>query len=106
MRPRIRGWTPEVGQVSSPTRKGIPEYWEVVKRLCDHLQSTGQWEEQRRRQRLSWFWTELREGLVAQLRENGAIAAEIGDLENLVAGGQRTPASAAGQILAKTFLKP
>lgn len=106
MRPRIRGWTPEVGQVSSPTRQGIAEYWEIVKRLCDHLRSTGQWEEQRRSQRLSWFWTELREGLVAQLRENEAIAAEIAELESQVAAGQKTPASAAGQILAKTFLKP
>lgn len=106
MRPRIKGWQPDIGQVSSPSGKGIPEYWAVLERFCDHLRSTGQWEGQRKAQRLSWFWTELREGLVAQLRENETIAAEIGELENLVAGGHRTPASAAGQILAKTFMKP
>ena len=106
LRPRIRGWLPEVGLVSSPTGKGIAEYWTILERFCDHLRTTGLWEGQRQAQRLSWFWTELREGLVAQLRENQAIAAEIGELEKLVAGGRRTPASAAGQILAKTFLKP
>lgn len=106
MRPKFKGWQPEVALVSSPTGKGIVEYWSHVERFCATLQASGQWDEHRRRQGLAWFWTELKEGLVSQLRERAPIAAEIRELEKSVAAGLETPASAAGRILSKAFPKP
>jgi LAO/AO transport system kinase len=106
MRPKFTGWHPGVALVSSPTGSGIPEYWAHVERFCAVLRGSGQWDEHRRLQRLAWFWSELKEGLVAQLRERESVAGEIRDLEKLVAGGQVTPASAAGRILSKAFPKP
>ncbi len=106
MRPKFNGWHPEVGLVSSPSGQGIPDYWAHVERFCANLRGSGQWDEHRRRQRLAWFWTELREGLIAQLRERAAVADEIRDLERKVASGHVTPASAAGRILSKAFAKP
>jgi LAO/AO transport system kinase len=106
MRPRFRGWHPEVALVSSPTGGGIPEYWSHVERFCANLKQTGQWDDHRRLQRLAWFWSELKEGLVSQLCGREALASQIQDLEKMVAEGQVTPVAAAGRILSKAFPKP
>jgi LAO/AO transport system kinase len=105
MRPKFIGWHPEVALVSSPTGTGIPAFWDHVQRFAAHLKATGQWETHRRTQDLAWFWSELREGLVAKLREQQNVAGAIQELEKMVAGGRMTPASAAARILSMAFPK-
>lgn len=106
MKPRFDGWWPHVDLVSSPTAKGIPEYWETVEKFRTRLAQTGQWETHRQEQQTAWFWSELREGMVALLTDSPEISRELALLEKKVAAGTLTPASAAAEILARAFAKP
>ena len=106
MKPRYEGWFPHVELVSSPTGQGISEYWENVEKFHAHLSKTGQWDRHRQGQQTAWFWSELREGMVALLTDSPDISGELKLLEKKVAGGTLTPASAAAEILARAFAKP
>lgn len=105
MHPKFEGWLPEVALVSSPLGKGIPEFWDLVSRFRSTQEKSGQWEVNRRNQQLTWFWSEVREGLVALLTDTPELRNELRRLEKKVAGGDMTPASAAQAILDRAFPK-
>lgn len=105
MTPKFTGWYPEVSLVSSPTGMGIAGFWDLVNRFRQVLEASGQWGAHRQAQQISWFWTEVREGLVAMLTDAPELQAELKKLEKMVAGGAVTPASAAQAILGRAFPK-
>jgi LAO/AO transport system kinase len=105
MKPKFEGWAPEVAMVSSPAGKGIPEYWDLVSRFRTTQETSGQWAASRQHQQVSWFWNEVREGLVGLLTDTPELRTELKRLEKKVAGGAMTPASAAKEILDRAFPK-
>lgn len=105
MTPKFTGWVPEVSLVSSPTGAGISRFWNLVNRFRQLLDATGQWGARRKAQQIAWFWTEMREGLVAKLTDAPELRSELKKLEKMVAGGDVTPASAAHSILSRAFPK-
>ena len=105
LKPRFADWTPEVALVSSPSGKGIREFWTLVGKFREALETSGQWVAHRQAQQLSWFWSEVREGLVAMLTDVPDLRSELKKLEKNVAGGEITPAGAAQVILDRAFPK-
>lgn len=101
MRPKFDAWTADVRLVSSVEGKGIAEVWSDAKAFHDKLEASGAWDRQRKAQRLAWLWTELREGLLAVLREDAALTAELDRLEGAVARGELTPSAAAKAVLTR-----
>ena len=105
MRPKFSDWSADVRLVSSTLGSGIAEVWGDVEAFRKRLQASGAWEKQRRDQRVAWLWSELREGLLAFLTDDPAIAEELPRLEAQVAAGEISPAAAARVLLAHRTAK-
>ncbi|MDZ4739554.1 MAG: methylmalonyl Co-A mutase-associated GTPase MeaB [Alphaproteobacteria bacterium] len=105
MKPKFENWPPAVALVSSTLGTGVSEVWAEVQKFERHLNALQEWDNQRRRQKISWLWNELREGLLGLLTENAEIKAEMTRLEKKVAGGSMAPTVAATAILSRVLGK-
>jgi LAO/AO transport system kinase len=101
LRPKWSHWSPPVRLISSTEGSGIAEVWREVERFRAALTKTGDWERQRRDQRVRWLWSELREGLLASLNSDAGFAKEVVAVEAAVAKGELAPVGAARRLLAK-----
>ena len=101
MRPKFDNWFAAVRMVSSTEGKGIAEVWSDIETFRARLAETGAWERQRRAQSVAWLWTELREGLLAWLKDDKGAARELAKAEAHVAKGEAAPPAAARAILAR-----
>jgi LAO/AO transport system kinase len=101
LRPRWRSWTPEVLTVSSVEGTGIAEVWSTLEAFRDAVADSGELEANRAHQAVSWFWSEVRAGLVDRLRSDPATAAELHELEADVAAGRLAPVAAARRLLTR-----
>ena len=102
MRPKFKDWFADVRLVSSPECKGIEDVWAAIEDFRARLTKSGEWESQRRNQRVAWLYSELREGLLASLTEDEHVQAELSRLETEVAQGQ-TPATTAAKTIIKRW---
>jgi LAO/AO transport system kinase len=94
------GWQAPVLTCSAEQGTGLEEVWGQIRRHHDTLAAAGLLEPKRRRQLIGWTWAMVRDGLLAQLRENRAVRDLAPGLEQQVLDGTLTPALAADQILA------
>jgi LAO/AO transport system kinase len=100
LRPKWRAWTTEVLTCSALEQRGIDEVWQAIERFERSIEASGERAGLRRRQASSWLWTELRDGLVDQLRSDPHVRALLVDLEEQVVAGTITPSRAARTVLA------
>jgi LAO/AO transport system kinase len=99
LRPKYDGLGVETLLVSSPAGQGIAEVWDEVRRIHDHLVSSGALSALRAKQATAWLWDEIRSGLLDRFRSTPGIAAELERCEREVAEGRRTPTEAAQLLL-------
>ncbi len=97
-RPQDPEGFPKVLQVSALTGAGLEEAWREMETLADWRRREGHWAAHRARQARQWFEEELRQGLLARLEAPDA-RARIASLGKDVAGGRKTPAGAAREML-------
>ncbi len=98
MRPKRPGWEVSVLLASSVESAGIDEAWTSIAGAIERLRTDGALDEVRADQAVAWMWSELREEAVA--RTLGAAGVERANaLEEQVRRGERTPASAAAELL-------
>src|SRR5262249_39836414 len=83
-RPALPGWTPSVLLSSAISGKGIPDVWSAVGRYRATLGKGGLLERRRADQARAWMWSEISEALLAQLRDDEALRAELKKLEAAV----------------------
>jgi LAO/AO transport system kinase len=100
LRPKHPGWAAEVVLCSAVEGKGVADVWTAVDALNQRLANSGELDARRSSQAKSWFWSEIRERLLAQLRDDPDRAARIADLERQVVDGAISPAAAAESLLA------
>src|SRR5262249_6194318 len=81
----LPGWTPSVLLSSAISGKGIPDVWSAVGRYRATLGKGGLLERRRADQARAWMWSEISEALLAQLRDDEALRAELKKLEAAVA---------------------
>ena len=100
-RPQDPEGFPKALAVSAAEGAGIETAWAEMQNLAQWRREAGIWEETRATQAAHWFETELREGLVARLREDQTIRAAIETRVRDVAEGKISPDAAAAEILGK-----
>jgi LAO/AO transport system kinase len=103
IRPRIAEWDVPVRPISALAGVGVAEVWDDVARFRARLEADGLWQRRRAEQARAALWSEIGASLIERFRAAPAIGAMLGELEDDVTSGQRTPAAAARQLLA-TFL--
>jgi LAO/AO transport system kinase len=84
---------------SGQTGDGLDDLWN---RIGDHrslMTATGEWEDRRRAQRLSWMWSMVEDRLLDSLRRDPAVLALLGAAEAEVLDGLTTPSAAAERLL-------
>ena len=100
-RPQDPEGFPKALAVSAAEGAGIGTAWAEMQNLAQWRREVGIWEETRATQAAHWFETELRDGLLARLREDKTIRAAIETRVRDVAEGKISPDAAAAEILGK-----
>jgi LAO/AO transport system kinase len=103
LRPAAPGWTPSVLMSSAMTGKGIDEVWTAVGRYRAALAQGGWLQRRRADQARAWMWSEISEALMAELREDEGLRAELKKLEAAVAEGRLAPGAAADRAIGIFF---
>ncbi len=90
---------PKALAVSALQEQGLKAAWEDMQHLTGWRRSEGHFARRRAEQARHWFEAEVREGLLAQLTQEGPVRTRMAELGAEVAAGQTTAAAAATVIL-------
>jgi LAO/AO transport system kinase len=99
LRPKHVGLEPDVVLCSAVTGEGISEVWAAATRVRDVLSADGRLAERRAEQDVAWMWSEVQDELVRRVRERPDADSRLAELEQAVRTGQRSPLSAAAELL-------
>ncbi len=105
LRPREAGWRVPVLPVSALEGTGIDGVWRQILGFRELMTAGDHWAAKRRRQALSWLWSEIGDTLMERFKADPGVRAQLTTLERDVASGRLTPATAADRLLA-AFLAP
>lgn len=105
MRPKSQHWMPKVQLASALQNEGLEDVWAHVTDYRAALGAAGELETLRANQARAWMWTELREGLMAELKGHGEAGELVHGLEEEVSAGGITPTAAARRLLDLLFHK-
>jgi LAO/AO transport system kinase len=98
-RPQDPPGFPKAMCVSAVTGTGLEAAWAEIGALADWRRETGHWRARRAAQARHWFEEEVRQGLLALLRDDPAMRARIARLGDAVAAGTADPAAAAAEVV-------
>jgi LAO/AO transport system kinase len=99
VQPPGASWEPPVLTCSAIERTGLAELWSEIERHRALMTETGERNERRREQKLSWMRTMLQERLLAHFDTDPVFAAARADAEAAVSDGSLTPSVAVDQLL-------
>ena len=99
VQPPGASWEPPVLTCSAIERTGLAELWSEIERHRALMTETGERDERRREQKLSWMRTMLQERLLAHFDTDPVFAAARADAEAAVSDGSLTPSVAVNQLL-------
>ncbi|MBC8195827.1 MAG: methylmalonyl Co-A mutase-associated GTPase MeaB [Acidimicrobiia bacterium] len=97
--PGTSSWTPPVVTCSSITGEGLAGIWDQVAAHREALTESGEWDDNRRTQRLAWMWSTLEDRLLNAVRDDPAVLEILPELEAGVLDGVITPSVAADTLL-------
>lgn len=95
--PASASWKPPVITVSSREGRGLDELWANVARHREALAATGEFEEKRREQDVSWMHAMIEERMRQLVLSHEAAVAKIAELERGVRAGILPPSVAADE---------
>ena len=98
-RPQDPPGFPKALMVSAMAETGLTEAWAEMETLIAWRRETGHWARRRAEQARHWFREELHHGLLARLTADPALVSLQARLSQAVATGDRTPESAAREVL-------
>ena len=99
VQPPGASWEPPVLTCSAIEGAGLDDLWAEVERHRALMAETGERDERRRAQKLSWMRTMLQERLLAHYDTDPAFAAARATAEAAVSDGSLTPSVAVDQLL-------
>lgn len=91
---------PKAMMVSALTGEGIAEAWSEMQALVEWRRRSGHFDARRAAQARRWFESEVQRGLLARLSASDAARERMDALGEAVARGERSPSSAAAEMLA------
>jgi LAO/AO transport system kinase len=92
-------WFPPVVTVSGRDNRGIDVLWAKILEHREKMTATGEFQSRRRAQAVSWMRDMLDDRLMAALKANAAVAAELGSIEEAVSAGTLLPTLAVDRIM-------
>ncbi len=99
IRPRHPDWRPDVLLASSLRNEGMDAIWQIVGAYREALAGPDGIATRRARQATAWMWDEIREGLLAVLKDHAEVRAALAEYEDAVTRGEMTPEGAARRVL-------
>jgi len=99
MRPISTNWKPRVLKISSRTKDGLPELWDVMQEFHKKMIQTGELFETRRKQQRIWMWSHITQHIIQIFRNDPRVKIHIKEMERQVESGLVTPGQAAETLL-------
>jgi LAO/AO transport system kinase len=99
-RPQDPQGFPKALCVSAQAGDGLAGAWDEITALADWRQAESHWRARRAAQARHWFEQEVREALLARLRDHPQARDHMAELSDAVAEGRANPAAAAAEVLA------
>jgi LAO/AO transport system kinase len=93
-------WFPPVVTVSGLDNRGLKELWAKVLEHREKMMATGEFQSRRQAQAVSWMRDMLEGRLMAALKANPKVAAELPTIESSVRNGTLLPTLAVERIMA------
>lgn len=98
-RPQDPEGFPKALPVSAMEENGLEKAWEEMTALAEWRRANGHFDQRRAEQARHWFEAEVREGLLARLRQDPEIRAKMRELGDAVASGESAASAAAAVML-------
>lgn len=92
-------WIPKVELCSALENIGIEEAWKIIESYVVKTQTTGYFEENRKRQTKDWFYKFLNHQILASFYEGNGISEQLNQLEQQVLNGELSPFEASRIVL-------
>ena len=99
LRPATQGWKTKAYTCSAYTGEGISEIWDVMMEYCEQMRKTGQLEERRQQQNLTWVKEMADDYFRNMLYKNPSIAGPREAIEQKVLSGEMAPTKALTEIV-------
>ena len=93
-------WHPKVLRVSALTGNGVETLWQAVCEFKISQNTTGEWQNRRQKQSLTWMQELIQSGLKRHFQQNAKVASLLPQLEQDVLEGRIAASTAARQLLA------
>jgi LAO/AO transport system kinase len=97
--PQSATWSPPVITISGISNLGLDDLWAKVMQHRDLTTATGEFEERRQRQAVSWMRDMLEARLMAALKANPDVARELPAIEADVRAGKLLPTLAVERVM-------
>jgi LAO/AO transport system kinase len=92
-------WHAQVIQLSALRSGDLVDFWAQVQRFQGLQASSGQFQERRRNQALTWMWERIESGLRQGFRQHPQVREALPGVQQQVASGQLVASVAASQLL-------
>lgn len=92
-------WFPPVVTVSGRDNRGLQELWGKVVEHREKMSATGEFAARRQSQAVSWMRDMLEDRMMAALKANPQVAAELSGIETSVSNGTLLPTLAVDRIM-------
>lgn len=89
----------QVVRVSSQTRQGVPELWDVMLQFRDAMLTSGELQFRRSEQQKVWLWNLIQENALRHFQEHPAVREALPRMERQVMQGDVSPGLAADLLL-------
>jgi len=99
--PATPGWRTQAYTCSALTQEGIADIWRVVQDFRQQTQTSGVFENRRRKQTLDWVYAMVEEHLLKSFFEHAGVQHIRADVEQAVVEGHMPPTVAAQKLIRK-----
>ncbi|MCC6723494.1 MAG: methylmalonyl Co-A mutase-associated GTPase MeaB [Saprospiraceae bacterium] len=93
------GWLPKAVTCSSLTLDGLSDVWSLMLDYQQITKANGWFNENRKRQRMSWFSSQLSQALERFFYENDQVKAALQPIRLSVENGELSPTQAVGHLM-------
>lgn len=104
LRQKSKLWKPEVTRISSLTKDGIPELWDLMEKFHVIMTESSELQRKRQLQKKIWMWSFIQNNIMDMFKSHPAVHDQILTVEQEVMKGVITPGAGADLLLHK-FIK-
>jgi LAO/AO transport system kinase len=97
--PASPSWQPPVLTISGRDNRGLDQLWERIEEHARIMAASGERDERRRRQAVSWMREMLTDRLIEAVRSTPALERRLPEIEAEVAAGRLAPSVAVEEVL-------